>query len=81
MDHQQWLGDTRSKIAKEKLGIARAGRPLIIGENNHPDGFDDLVKSTQAQAIWIGRDFNFSENNQYFSIQPNGIRKTVILPL
>ena len=70
LDHQQWLGDTRSKIAKEKLGIARAGRPLIIGENNHPDGFDDLVKETQAQAIWVGRDFNFTENNQYFSIQP-----------
>ena len=70
LDHQQWLGDTRSKIAKEKLGIARAGRALIIGENNHPDGFDDLVKETQAQAIWIGRDFNFTENNQYFSIQP-----------
>ena len=70
LDHQQWLGDTRSKIAKEKLGIARAGRPLIIGEINHPDGFDDLVKETQAQAIWIGRDFNFTENNQYFSIQP-----------
>ena len=70
LDHQQWLGDTRSKIAKEKLGIARADRPLIIGENNHPDGFDDLVKVTQAQAIWIGRDFNFTGNNQYFSIQP-----------
>ena len=32
LDHQQWLGDTRAKIAKEKLGIARANRPLIIGE-------------------------------------------------
>ena len=70
LDHQQWLGDTRAKIAKEKLGIARANRPLIIGEKNHPEGFDGLVKETQAQALWLGQDFSFTENNQSFSIQP-----------
>ena len=70
LDHQQWLGDTRAKIAKEKLGIARANRPLIIGEGNHPDGFDSLVADTQAQALWLGQDFNFTEYNQQFSIQP-----------
>ena len=32
LDHQQWLGETREEIAREKLGIARANRPLIIGE-------------------------------------------------
>jgi dihydrofolate synthase/folylpolyglutamate synthase len=71
LDHQQWLGDTRAKIAKEKLGIARANRPLIIGECNHPDGFNDLVKDTQAQALWLGHDFDFTENSHNFSIQPN----------
>ena len=70
LDHQQWLGDTRAKIAKEKLGIARAKHPLIIGERNHPDGFYDLVQDTQAQALWIGQDFDFTENSNNFSIQP-----------
>lgn len=31
LDHQQWLGDTIEKIAEEKAGIAKAGRPLIVG--------------------------------------------------
>ena len=70
LDHQQWLGDTRTKIAKEKLGIARANRPLIIGEKNHPEGFGSLVKETQAQALWLGQDFSFTENGRSFSIQP-----------
>lgn len=31
LDHQQFLGDTREAIAREKLCIARDGRPLVLG--------------------------------------------------
>jgi len=71
LDHQQWLGDTRAKIAKEKLGIARPNKPLIIGETKYPDGFDILVADTQAQALWLGRDFQFTESDQSLTIKPN----------
>ena len=71
LDHQQWLGDTRAKIAKEKLGIARPNKPLIIGETKYPDGFDMLVADTQAQALWLGRDFQFTESDQSLTIKPN----------
>ena len=71
LDHQQWLGDTRAKIAKEKLGIARPNKPLIIGETKYPDGFDMLVADTQAQALWLGRDFKFTESDQSLTIKPN----------
>ena len=53
LDHQQWLGDTRSKIAKEKLGIARPNKPLIIGETKYPDGFDILVADTSSGFGWV----------------------------
>ena len=71
LDHQQWLGDTRAKIAEEKLGIARPNKPLIIGETKYPDGFDILVADTQAQALWLGRDFKFTESDQSLTIKPN----------
>jgi dihydrofolate synthase/folylpolyglutamate synthase len=71
LDHQQWLGDTRAKIAKEKLGIARANHPLIIGETNYPEGFEGLVADTRAKALWLGRDFEFSEQGQGLTIKPN----------
>jgi dihydrofolate synthase/folylpolyglutamate synthase len=34
IDHEEWLGSDRNIISKEKLGIAREKRPLVIGEKN-----------------------------------------------
>ena len=62
LDHQDWLGDTRIKIAAEKLGIARDKRPLIIGEQNPPAGFDELVLKTGAIALCLDRDFSILSN-------------------
>jgi dihydrofolate synthase/folylpolyglutamate synthase len=36
-DHVQFLGDTLSKIAKEKAGIIKTNVPVIIGEADDPD--------------------------------------------
>lgn len=36
IDHTAWLGDTVEKIAVEKAGIARPGRPCVIGMENPP---------------------------------------------
>ena len=36
MDHQQWLGDTLTKIAGEKAGIIKPGVP-VISAPQHPD--------------------------------------------
>ena len=66
LDHQDWLGDTREAIAGEKIGIARAGRPLIIGEQDYPQGFEQMVSDTGADALYIGRDFSYTEE-PYFS--------------
>ena len=68
LDHQQWLGNTRTKIAQEKLGIARVGKPLIIGESNYPDNFAQLVESTKADALWIGKDFDYQLQSQQFTV-------------
>ncbi len=34
LDHQEFLGDTIPKIALEKLGIAKKGVPLLLGERS-----------------------------------------------
>lgn len=36
LDHQSFLGDTVAKIAREKTGIARRGKPLVLGPQVHP---------------------------------------------
>jgi dihydrofolate synthase/folylpolyglutamate synthase len=68
LDHQQWLGNSRAEIAKEKLGIARVNKPLVIGESNYPDNFEQLVKNIGANAIWIGKDFDYKAQNKQFMV-------------
>ncbi|MCF6764988.1 bifunctional folylpolyglutamate synthase/dihydrofolate synthase [Thiotrichales bacterium 19S3-7] len=36
LDHQDLLGDTREKIALEKAALARANKPVVIGEAEFP---------------------------------------------
>ena len=36
LDHQQWLGNTREAIGREKAGILRPGRPVVLGEAQPP---------------------------------------------
>ena len=36
LDHQDWLGNDRDSIGREKAGIFRAGRPAIIGMRDPP---------------------------------------------
>ncbi len=31
LDHTRWLGDSLARVATDKAGIARAGRPLLLG--------------------------------------------------
>lgn len=37
LDHQAFLGNTVADIAKEKAGIARKGRPFVLGPQKHSE--------------------------------------------
>ena len=43
LDHQQYLGDTREAIAREKLCTAREGRPLVLGPSLDPEWIRPLL--------------------------------------
>ncbi len=58
LDHQDWLGDDRDAIGREKAGIARAGRPLVIGEADPPAGLLDVAVASGAVLIRRGMDFS-----------------------
>lgn len=51
IDHAEFLGDTREQIALEKAGVARAGRPVIVGEPDPPDGLFEALESIGARVI------------------------------
>jgi dihydrofolate synthase/folylpolyglutamate synthase len=75
LDHCDWLGHTRTLIAREKLGIARPERPLIIGEQDYPEDFHLLVAETGASALFAGHDFTYTQGQTFScSVQTKAAR-------
>lgn len=61
LDHQAFLGDTREAVAREKVAIGRAGRPLICGEPEPTAAFFAGAESIGAAVQWVGRNFHYQD--------------------
>ena len=59
LDHTEWLGSTRLAIGREKAGVARPGRPFVVGEKRLPRGLLPVLEGTGAQMLLAGRDFDW----------------------
>jgi dihydrofolate synthase/folylpolyglutamate synthase len=59
LDHREWLGETRDEIGREKAGIVRPGKPVVIGDRAVPRGVLELAAERGAQPYVLGRDFDF----------------------
>jgi dihydrofolate synthase/folylpolyglutamate synthase len=57
LDHQDWLGNTREKIALEKAGIMRLNGNAVIGDLFPPSTLYDVVDELQVNARWATKDF------------------------
>ena len=58
LDHMDWLGSDRDSIGREKAGIARPGRPLIVGEIDPPAGLLDALAVIGANVQRAAVDFS-----------------------
>ncbi|WP_115718282.1 bifunctional tetrahydrofolate synthase/dihydrofolate synthase [Gallaecimonas mangrovi] len=61
LDHQAFLGNTRESVAREKVGIARQGKPLVCGEPEPTAVFLQQVLRIGTQLSWVGRDFTYQD--------------------
>lgn len=59
MDHQDWLGDTLNKIAAEKAGILRPGKPAFYGAGPAPRPIAERAEELKAPLHQAGADFDF----------------------
>ncbi len=62
LDHQDWLGDDIEAIGGEKAGIARAWKPLVLGDDDPPSSVLGHAYAIGASAVRIGCDFFFERN-------------------
>jgi dihydrofolate synthase/folylpolyglutamate synthase len=73
LDHQDWLGNDRDVIAREKAGIFRVDRPAIIGEVNPTAGLLDAASEIGARVIAAGRDFRIGIDAQGWYWQADAV--------
>ena len=61
LDHQDYLGDDREAIGAEKVGIARAWKPLVLGDDDPPSSVLGHAYRIGASTWRIGNDFFFEK--------------------
>jgi dihydrofolate synthase/folylpolyglutamate synthase len=59
IDHTEYLGDTREKIAFEKAGIFRPGKPAICADPAAPQTLVNHAAAIGADLWLFGRDFRY----------------------
>jgi dihydrofolate synthase / folylpolyglutamate synthase len=61
LDHQEWLGNSRESVAREKAGIFRAGKPVICSEAQPPANLRQIAEQLECPFLQIGQDFTVTE--------------------
>jgi dihydrofolate synthase / folylpolyglutamate synthase len=74
LDHMAFLGNTRELIGREKAGIARAGRPLIVSDPQPPASIAAYATEIGADLWLLGRDFNVAGDPQQWAWAGRGRR-------
>jgi dihydrofolate synthase/folylpolyglutamate synthase len=74
IDHTEFLGHTRDAIGREKAGIMRAGKPVIVSDPAPPASVTSHAADIGADLWLSGRDFNISGDRQQWNWAGRGRR-------
>jgi dihydrofolate synthase/folylpolyglutamate synthase len=61
LDHEDWLGNDRNVIGREKAGVFRAGKPAIYGEEDMPSSVCDYARELGAELSHWGKTFGIQD--------------------
>ena len=59
LDHQDWLGEDRESIGKEKADIFKLHKPVIIGQHEVPNSVHEKILETKNQTFCVGKEFDY----------------------
>ena len=80
LDHQEYLGNTRTVVAIEKMGICRANRPTIIGEPKFPNIAMQQLKVSGTNSFVVEDDFTYIQQELKWQYQGKRIISDIPLP-
>jgi dihydrofolate synthase / folylpolyglutamate synthase len=67
LDHMEFLGPDRESIGREKAGIMRAGKPVVVSDPMPPRSVVSQAASLGADLWLFGRDFNYAGDRQQWN--------------
>lgn len=67
LDHMDYLGPDRESIGREKAGIMRAGRPVVVSDPMPPRSVIEQAQVLGADLHLFGRDFRYSGDRQQWN--------------
>ena len=59
LDHQDWLGEDRESIGKEKADIFKLHKPVIIGQHEVPNSVHEKTLETKNETFCVGKEFDY----------------------
>ena len=74
LDHMEFLGNDRETIGREKAGIMRTGRAVIVSDPVPPQSVLDHALEIGADLWQFGKDFNFTGDKQQWGWAGRGRR-------
>ncbi|HRQ66460.1 MAG TPA: bifunctional tetrahydrofolate synthase/dihydrofolate synthase [Xanthomonadaceae bacterium] len=77
LDHQDWLGADREAIGREKAGIVRAGRPVVVADPDPPASLLEVADQLGADLWRAGRDYRFRAWKDGFAWQGRALPEAV----
>lgn len=80
VDHADWLGDDREVIGREKAGIMRSGRPVIISDPKPPQSVLEYAEKIDAQPVVLGQAFNYRAHQQGWDYLGGNILRSLPRP-
>lgn len=80
IDHAEFLGPTREHIAREKAGVARAGRPVVVGDPDPPASLAETLESIGARSISALESLQADAPAEELRISHSGRRLVLPLP-
>ncbi|WP_244609985.1 bifunctional tetrahydrofolate synthase/dihydrofolate synthase [Lampropedia puyangensis] len=74
IDHTEFLGPDRETIGREKAGIMRSGKPVVVSDPMPPQSVVLHAEQIGADLWQAGRDFNYSGDRQQWNWAGRGKR-------
>ena len=77
LDHQDWLGEDRESIGKEKADIFKLHKPVIIGQHEVPNSVHEKTLETKNQTFCVGKEFDYQvdDSNKKWTFTFKGERQ------